>query len=111
MTGPMVPPDVLREQRMTLDEWASKFDRSQMSSDDQAELARAARTLHRNPTASLVIARLEAKTVRGLVNCPAVEHDKAEDFRFMLLGIRAFWKEIEAMSADADLRDKTSSKK
>jgi hypothetical protein len=101
-----LPPDVLRDKRMTLDEWASSFTREQESKEDRLLRCRAAKNLINNPTAVNVVAELEALAVRGIANCSAVEVEKAESHRHLLLGIRHFWGTLKAMAQDAELADR-----
>jgi hypothetical protein len=101
-----LPPDILRQKQKTLDEWIEDYASESLSKEDRDLLTRSARTLHRNPVASGIIARIEAKFVHALVSCPPSEPQKAEALRLQLVGLRRFWQEVAAMAADADLLDK-----
>jgi hypothetical protein len=102
-----LPPDILRDKQVTLDEWVATHSAEILTNEDRGLLARSARTLRDNPTATAILARLEARFVKALVICPPSDPQKAEQLRLQLLGLRRFWQEVEAMAQDADLAEKT----
>ncbi len=105
-----VPPETSRSRRMTLDEWAGSFEGFAPSDpDERRRVCVAARQMYTSQTASEVIANLEALAVKGLAGCAPSEHEKAEDYRFLLLGVRRFWLTLKGMADDADLSDEKSS--
>lgn len=104
-----VPPEVSRERRQTLDEWVGSF--SGFAPEDPEERRRvcvAARQLYQSQIAAEVVANMESLAVLGLANCAPSEKEKAEDYRFNLLGVRRFWLTLKAMAEEADLNDKNS---
>jgi hypothetical protein len=105
-----IPPDVLRERRLSLQDWLDSFDDGKLDSEDRRKRNQAAKMLVEHPVAADVLSYLEASCLHKMIKATATMDDEAAmREKLMIIAIDLFRQRLKAMAADASVAEHENS--
>ena len=105
-----IPPDVLRERRLSLQDWLDSFDDGKLDREDRRKRNQAAKMLVEHPVAADVLSHLEASCLHEMLKATAAMNDEeAMREKLMIIAIDLFRQRLKAMAADASVAEHENS--
>lgn len=101
--------DPAREAPFSLDQWLNAYT-VEFTPEEHDLVRNAAKQLQSSTAFKRVMATMEARTVRAMVQIPADQVDQLHQFKLQLVGLRAIRQELRAMVEDTEFDQKRAGK-